>query len=84
MCLAIPGRVRSIENRDDGSRWAHVDYSGDVRTANLLYLPEARVGAYVLVQAGFAIRLLTEEQARESLEALAQGPVGPATLPVNP
>jgi hydrogenase expression/formation protein HypC len=71
MCLAIPGRIRAIEVDTDGVRTATVDYPGLSRSVSLLYLPEARVGDPVLVQAGFAIRRLTEEQAAEVLAALA-------------
>ncbi len=74
MCLAIPGRIVRIAEDADGHRVAEVDYPGQLRTASLLYLPEAQVGDHILVQAGFGIRLLTEEQAREVAEAWASAP----------
>jgi len=67
MCLAVPGRIVAIE-ADPTSPVAEVDYDGLRRRAQLLYLPEARVGDYILVQAGFAVRRLSEQEARESLE----------------
>ncbi len=67
MCLAVPGRVVAIE-ADPVAPIATVDYDGLLRRVQLLYLPDVRVGDYVLVQGGFAIRRLSEAEARESLE----------------
>lgn len=66
MCLAIPGRL--IESYDEhGLPMGRVDYSGTVNTACLAYVPDARVGQYVLVHAGFAISVLDEDEARKTL-----------------
>ena len=67
MCLAVPGRIVAISSVS-GSPVAEVDYDGLRRSAQLLYLPEARVGDYVLVQAGFAVRRLSDEEAHEAIE----------------
>jgi hydrogenase expression/formation protein HypC len=89
MCLAIPGRLRSIGTDPDGMRSAVVEYPGTTRTASLVFLPDAREGDYVLVQAGFAMRLVTAEQAEETYRALASAPaertagVGPARTTEN-
>jgi hydrogenase expression/formation protein HypC len=78
MCLAVPGRV--VEILGEGElRMGRVDFGGVVRQACLAYLPEARVGDYVLVHVGFAISLIDEEAARETLAALAQ--IGELTVP---
>lgn len=74
MCLAIPGRIVAI-TPEPAAPVAEVDYEGVRRRAQLIYLPEARVGDYVLVQAGFAIRRLSEAEAREALE-IARGAIG--------
>jgi hydrogenase expression/formation protein HypC len=71
MCLAIPGRIVAIEG-DPASPVAEVDYEGLRRKAQLVYLPDARVGDYILVQAGFAIRRLPEAEALEALELAKQ------------
>lgn len=62
MCLAVPGRVIEI----DGTT-ARVDFGGVTREANLTLVPEASVDSYVLVHAGFAIQVLNEEEAEETL-----------------
>jgi hydrogenase expression/formation protein HypC len=67
MCLTIPGRIESIQERGVGERVAVVEYGSQRRNANLIYLPEARVGDFVVVQAGFAVTRLDEGEAREAL-----------------
>ena len=75
MCLAIPGRIVGIGG-DPVAPVAEVDYDGVRRRAQMIYLPDARVGDFVIVQAGFAIRRLSEEEARESLE-MTRGAMSP-------
>lgn len=71
MCLAVPGRV--VEIFGDGElRMARVDFSGVVRQASLACTPEAKPGDYVLVHVGFALSVLDEEAARDTLDALRQ------------
>ncbi len=72
MCLAIPGKVVRITDDPSGDRSAEVEYPGERRTASLLFLPDAVVGDFVLVQAGFAIRRLTSGQAEEATQAMAR------------
>ena len=62
MCLAVPGKVLSIEGDT-----AVVDYGGIRRSANVS-LVDAKVGSYVLIHAGYAIEVLDEEEARRTLE----------------
>ncbi len=68
MCLAIPGRVVTAE--PGALRMGRVSFAGVIREVCLHYAPEAAVGDYVLVHAGFAIARLDEQQARAALEAL--------------
>lgn len=63
MCLAIPGKIVSISDNI-----AEVDVARVVRKASLQLLPEASVGDYVLIHAGFAIQLLDEDEALETLK----------------
>lgn len=62
MCLAVPGKVLEI----DGDT-ARVDFGGITREANVVLVPEAAVDSYVLVHAGFAIQVLNEAEAEETL-----------------
>jgi len=80
MCLAIPGRIVAIAP-DPVAPVAEVDYDGLRRRAVLLYLPDARVGDYVLVQAGFAIRRLSDDEAREALALLEAVPPAESRAP---
>jgi hydrogenase expression/formation protein HypC len=66
MCLAVPGKLIEI-TLENGLRMGRVDYSGTVGTACLEYVPEAEVGQYVIVHAGFAISVLDEEEALKTL-----------------
>ena len=85
MCLAIPGRVTRILEEHGEDRIAEIDYDGTFRTAHLLYPPEAGVGDYVLVHAGFATSLVPEEDALEA-QRLAREipPLPPASSPGVP
>lgn len=70
MCLAIPGKVLSVE--EGPGRLAKVQFGGITRTASLDLVPEASVGDYVLVHVGFAISKIDEDEARKTMEALEQ------------
>lgn len=65
MCLAIPAKI--ISKKGDT---AIVDVSGVQREANLMLCPEAKVGDYIIMHAGFAIHLLDKIDAEETLQML--------------
>ncbi|MFE2560278.1 HypC/HybG/HupF family hydrogenase formation chaperone [Streptomyces sp. NPDC059352] len=67
MCLAVPGRVLDVEDRD-GTRMATVDFGGVVKEVCLEYLPDLKVGEYAIVHVGFALQRLDEESAKKTLE----------------
>jgi len=67
MCLAIPAKIESI----DGDR-AVADIRGLKRKIGLALLPEARVGDYVLLHAGFAIQRIDEKEAEETYRLLEE------------
>lgn len=71
MCLAVPGQVLSIDGDDELTRQGRVAFGGIVKLVNLAYVPEAVLGDYVLVHAGFAIAVIDAEAARRTLEYLA-------------
>jgi hydrogenase expression/formation protein HypC len=66
MCLAVPGQVVRVEERDD-TRMAEVDFGGVRKEVCLEYLPEVSAGDYVIVHVGFAIQRLDEQSALETL-----------------
>lgn len=66
MCLAVPGKVIEVEDRDD-TRMAKVDFGGVVKDVCLAYLPDITVGDYTIVHVGFAIQKLDEASALETL-----------------
>lgn len=72
MCLAVPGRLLSIEGDDPLTRQGRVEFAGLVKPANLAYVPQARLGDYVLVHAGFAIGIIDEAEALKTLAYLEE------------
>jgi hydrogenase expression/formation protein HypC len=67
MCLALPMRITAV----DGTL-ATIATAGLEQRTSLMLLPEAKVGDYVLVHAGFAISVLDEAEANETLELLRE------------
>ena len=72
MCLAIPGRVESIDPSDPDLRMARVRFGGIIKQVSLAYTPEAGVGDYVIVHVGFAISRLNEAEAQQVFEYARQ------------
>ncbi len=70
MCLAIPAQVKSI----DEDNLATVDILGVTRKVALDLTPSAEVGSFVLIHAGFAIEVVSEEAARETLDLIKEFP----------
>ncbi len=71
MCLGVPGKIVEIYT-DRGLRMCKVDFGGAVREACIETLPEARVGDYTIVHAGFALNLLSEEEAQATLDLMRE------------
>jgi hydrogenase expression/formation protein HypC len=72
MCLAVPGKIMTIEECDPLLRRGRVNFGGIVKEVNLGYVPEAKVGDYVIVHVGFAISMVDEEEARRVFEYLRE------------
>lgn len=82
MCLSVPGKLVSIteqtidQNQSSGDsglwRTGKVSFSGVLREVSLAYVPEAQVGDYVLVHVGFALSVIDETEAAETLSYLDQ------------
>jgi hydrogenase expression/formation protein HypC len=63
MCLAVPAKIKSIKNST-----ATVEISGVTYEASLMLTPEAKIGDYVIIHAGFAIQILDQQEAEETLK----------------
>jgi hydrogenase expression/formation protein HypC len=72
MCLAIPGRIENISGDDPLTRMGKINFGGILKEASLAYVPEAKVGDYVIVHVGFAISRLDEDEAQKVFEYLKQ------------
>ncbi len=71
MCLAIPGKIISIDNQiDDLFRMAKVSFDGIIKQVNLAMVPEAQIGDYVLVHVGSAISVVDEDEAKITMNIL--------------
>jgi len=72
MCLAVPGRLLSVEGDDPAFRTGRVDFCGIKKTVNLAFTPDAAPGDFLLVHVGFALTQVDEEEARRTYQYLAQ------------
>ena len=71
MCLAIPGKIKSIEKHlDPSERMAKIEFGSILKEASLELVPEAKEGDYVLVHVGVAISIVDEEEAQKTFEYL--------------
>jgi hydrogenase expression/formation protein HypC len=71
MCLGVPGKITEIYEKDN-MRMCQIDFGGVSREACLDFIPEAKIGDYVIIHVGFAITLLSEEEAMETLKLLRE------------
>jgi len=67
MCLAIPARIKSIEDKE-----GEVEIGGITRRISLWLTPEAKVGDYAIVHTGYAINILDQKEAEETLKLLEE------------
>ncbi len=69
MCLAVPGKITSIDESNPDLRMAKVSFGGVIKEICVQWLPEAGINDYIIAHAGMALNKLDEEEARLSLEA---------------
>jgi hydrogenase expression/formation protein HypC len=69
MCLAIPGKIAAIEEKD-GIRTGRVEFGGITRQVCLDFVPEAHEGDYVMVHVGFAISVVDKQEAERTYTLL--------------
>jgi len=70
MCLAVPGRIESIDSVDPTMRCGRVNFGGIVKEVNLSCVPDAEIGDYVIVHVGFALSTVDQAEAQEVFEYL--------------
>ena len=72
MCLAVPGKIVDIYEKN-GLQMGKIDFGGGVlRETCLAYVPEAKIGDYTIIHVGFALNLLSEQDALETLAMLQE------------
>jgi hydrogenase expression/formation protein HypC len=71
MCLGVPGKIIDVYEAD-GLRMGKVDFGGVIKEVCLAYVPEARSGNYAVIHVGFALNVLNEAEALETLKLLRQ------------
>ena len=72
MCLAVPGKIVKIQGEDPLYRTGKVSFGGVLKEVSLAYVPDAQIDQYVIVHAGFALSVLDEEEAQETLNYIQQ------------
>lgn len=72
MCLAVPGKIVSIDESSEQIKMAKVNFGGVVKEVCLDWIEKPKVGEYVLVHVGFAINKIDEEDAKETIELLRE------------
>ena len=72
MCLAVPGKVVSIDVSNPELKMAKVNFSGVSKEVCIEWLPDVKIGDYVLVHVGFALNKVDEEDAEETLKILRE------------
>ena len=71
MCLGVPGKITDIYTSGT-LKMAKIDFGGVIREACVEAIPEAKVGDWTIVHAGFALNMLSEIEAQETLDALRE------------
>jgi hydrogenase expression/formation protein HypC len=72
MCLAVPGKIISINEQEAIERTGRVSFGGVIKEVSLAYVPEARLGDYVIVHVGFALSIVDEAEASRVFDYLEQ------------
>ena len=72
MCLAVPGKVISIDKSNPDLNMARVDFSGIIKDICVQLLPEVREGDYILAHVGMALNILDEKEALESISLIRE------------
>ena len=71
MCIGVPGKIIDMYQQGD-LKMGKIDFGGVTREACLAYVPEAEIGDYTIIHVGFALHLISEEEAQETLSLLRE------------
>ena len=71
MCLGVPGKIIKIYE-SGGLKMGSIDFGGVTREACLAYVPEAKIGDYTIIHVGFALNIISEGEAQETLDLFRQ------------
>lgn len=72
MCLAIPGKIERITGEDPLSRVGKINFGGVIKEASLAFVPEAKIGDYVIIHVGLALSVVDEDEAHKVFKYLEQ------------
>jgi len=72
MCLAVPGKLISIAGDDPLTKTGRVSFGGVIKEVSLAYVPEVQIDDYVLVHVGFALSIVDQREAEQTLADLQQ------------
>jgi hydrogenase expression/formation protein HypC len=72
MCLAVPGKVISIDESNPELRMAKVNFGGVNKNICIQWVPDVKVGEYVLAHVGFALNKVDEKDAEETIKILRE------------
>ncbi len=72
MCLAVPGKIISIDEKEEDIKMAKVSFGGTIKDVCLDLVPEAKIGDFVIVHVGFALNTLDEDEAKRILEIYSE------------
>ena len=72
MCLAVPGKILEINVGENNLKTALVSFGGAKKNINISFVPEAKVGDYILAHVGFALNIIDEEEAQKTLDLLRE------------
>ena len=70
MCLAVPGKIISIDNSNPELKMAKINFGGIIKDACVQWLDDVSIGDYVIVHAGFALNKIDTTEAEETIRML--------------
>lgn len=72
MCLAVPGKVQQINDINNSPRMAEINFDGVIKEVCIDFIPDIKIGEYVMVHVGYALNRVNEKEALEQLKAISE------------